>query len=123
MIYSKGFKNIRWAWDYGLNLQKTHNKVWRMFKKAGYKNEDLMVFMICDWKITYEECCNKLDLLKIWNVKVSDCWYDGVVSPNFQCNNWSIEQCKNFRKKCRKHNQMVLFKIDPELKEADVDEM
>lgn len=117
LIHKKGFQRIRWAWDYGFHLQKVHNNIWKMWRKAGYRNEELMVFMICDWKIPYEECCKKLDLLKVWNVKVSDCWFDGVVSPNFQCNFWTLEQCKDFRKKCRKHNQMVLFKIDPEYKQ------
>jgi hypothetical protein len=78
----------------------------------------LSCFIICDWQIPYEDCLKKLDLLKIWGVKVNDCWFDNVVSPNFQCKYWTLEQCKEFRKKCRKHNQMILFGIDPELKEV-----
>jgi len=116
ILWNMGFIKIRWAWDYGFELQKVHNIVWRMLKKAGYKNDKLSIFVLCDWKIPYEECLKKLDLLKVWNVKINDCWFDGVVSPNFQCNYWSLEQCKDFRRKCRKHNQLVLFKIDPEMK-------
>ena len=115
LLKEKGFHTIRWAWDYGFNQQKVHNKVWKMFRKAGFRSEDLSVFILSNWKIPYDECCSKLDLLKVWNVKVCDCCFDGgykTPAAGF----WKDDQIKNFRRKCRKHNQMVLFKIDPELK-------
>lgn len=112
------FVNIRFAWDHTLYHQMKIKDCIKMLLKAGYKPKELSCFIICDWKITYEDCLRKLDLLKIWNVKVNDCWFNNVISPNFQCNHWTLEQCKDFRKKCRKHNQMVLFGIDPELKES-----
>ena len=86
-----------------------------MFVNAGYAPRDLSVFMIVNWKIPYVECCQKLDLLKIWNVKVNDCCWDGgyaIAKPKY----WTPEQIKKFRRMCRKHNQMVRFKIDPEYK-------
>jgi len=110
------FINIRFAWDHTLQHQMKIKDCVSMLLKAGYKSKELSCFIICDWKISYDDCLRKLDLLKIWNIKVNDCWYDNVVSPNFQCNYWTLEQCKDFRKKCRKHNQMILFGIDPELK-------
>ena len=73
LMKQKGFIKVRWAWDYGFELQKIHQKVWRMFKKARFRSEDLSVFMIVNWKISFEECCQKIDLLKVWNVKVNDC--------------------------------------------------
>ena len=112
------FINIRFAWDHTLYHQLKIKDCINMLMKAGYKSKQLSCFIICDWKISYEDCLRKLDLLKIWNVKVNDCWFDNVVSPNFQLNYWTLEQCKDFRRKCRKHNQMVLFGIDPELKKA-----
>ena len=57
--------------------------------------------------------------MKVWNVKVNDCWFDNTVSPNFQLNYWTLAYCKDFRFKCRKHNQLVLFEIDPEIKERN----
>ena len=107
------FHKVRWAWDYSFNSQKKHNKVWKMFKKAGFKSEELSVFILVNWKIPYIDCCKKLDLLKVWNVKVNDCCYDGgykITKPKY----WTIDQIKKFRKMCRKHNQLVRFKIDPE---------
>ena len=47
---------------------------------------------------------------------MSDCWFDGQTSPNIKPLGWNEEQIKDFRKRCRKHNQLVLFGIDPELK-------
>ena len=111
------FIKIRWAWDYGFSQQKVHQKVWRMFKKAGYKSESLSVFILVNWRFSYIECLKKLDLLKVWNVKVNDCCFDGgykQAAMGF----WDPAEIKDFRKRCRKHNQMVLFKIDPELKQS-----
>lgn len=115
LMRQKGFIKVRWAWDYTFSQQKIHQKVWKMFLKAGYKSEELSVFMIVNWKIPYVECCKKLDILKVWNVKVNDCcWDGGYKKAKPVC--WTPEQIKRFRKMCRKHNQLVLFKIDPELK-------
>ena len=116
LMKQKGFIKVIWAWDFSfVSGQKKHQKVWRMFKKAGYKSEELSVFVLVNWKIPYVDCCRKLDLLKIWNVKVNDCCWDGgykLAKPVY----WTPEQIKRFRRACRKHNQMVRFKIDPELK-------
>ena len=115
LLKQKGFIKVRWAWDYNFGQQRIHSKVWRMFKKAGYKSEDLSVFILVNWKIPYIDCVKKLDLLKVWNVKVNDCCFDGgyrIAKPKY----WDIDQIKRFRKMCRKHNQIVNFKIDPEFK-------
>ena len=129
-LHNARFKKIRWAWDYGFSQQKIHQRVWKMFKKAGYRSEDLSVFVLVNWKIPYVDCIKKLDLLKIWNVKVNDCCYDGGYPKNeIDYNNnkrfngkrfWKYPDIKRFgigkNSLRRKHNQMVLFKIDPELK-------
>jgi len=114
-LHASRFKKIRFAWDYEFSNQYTMQKVVKMLRKAGYKGKsDIMIFMVCNWKISYETNLRKLDLLKIWNVQVSDCWYDNQVSPNIKPIDWTEEQIKSFRKKCRKHNQMVTYGIDPE---------
>ena len=115
LMKEKGFIKVRWAWDYSFNDQKKHQKVWRMFKKAGYRSEDLSVFMLVNWKIPYMDCVKKLHLLKVWNVKVNDCCWDGGykrAKPVY----WTPEQIKRFRSACRKHNQLINFGIDPEWK-------
>ena len=114
ILFNSGFIKVRWAWDYTFADQKKHQRVWRMLTKAGYKSETLSCFILVNWKIPYVDCCKKLDLLKVWNVKVNDCCYNGgykLAKPIY----WTPEQIKKYRSMCRKHNQLVGFKIDPEL--------
>lgn len=109
------FKNIRLAWDWGYEDQLDIKVAIKKLLMAGYKPNDLMVFMICNWRIPYKENCQKLDLCKVWNVKVCDCYFDGQISPKIIPIHWSSMEIKDFRKRVRKHNQLVNFKIDPEV--------
>ena len=118
-LHKARFKNIRIAWDFSFGLQIQISKAIKMLLKAGYSNRDLMIFMICNWRTSFEENCMKIDLCKIWNVKVADCYFDNQLSPNIKPIHWSEDQIKSFRKKCRKHNQLVLFRIDPEYKKTE----
>jgi len=109
------FKKIRIAWDWRMEDQYKIRDGIKLLLKAGYRSEDIMIFMICNWKIPYSECSNKLDLCKIWNVKVADCYYDNQLG-NILPIHWSERDIKKFRSRVRKHNQLVGFKIDPEVK-------
>lgn len=111
------FKNIRLAWDHSILLQKEIKTATQNLLNAGYAPRDIMIFMICNWSIHYQDCLFKLDLCKIWNFQVADCYFDNQLSPNIKPIHWTEEQIKDFRKKVRKHNQLVNFRIDPELKE------
>lgn len=111
------FKDCRLAWDWGINQQYKLKDAVDNLLKAGYKPNNITIYMVCNYKIcSYEEQCQKLDLCKVWGVKVVDCWYDNQISPNIIPLHWQDKQIKDFRKKCRKHNQLVNFKIDPEVK-------
>jgi len=83
--------------------------------EAGYKRNDIMVFFICNYRISQRECLLKLDLCKVWNVKVCDCYFDGQVMPHVVPVFWTMSEIKEFRGKVRKHNQLVNFGIDPEV--------
>lgn len=110
------FKNIRLAWDYQYIHQFEIRKALKSLMVAGYRPRDITVFMICNWRISYEECLKKLYLCAIWSVKVADCYFDGQVSPNIEPIGWSADQIQDFRRRVRKHNQLVNFGIDPELR-------
>lgn len=110
------FKKIRLAWDFGYADQFKIRKALKMLMVAGYRPREMTTFMICNWRISYEECLKKLYLCAIWSVKVADCYFDGQVSPNIEPIGWTVEQIKDFRRRVRKHNQLVNFGIDPELK-------
>lgn len=111
----KWIKGIRWAWDYDYNWEnsKKQQKTFLMLRKAGYK--DLSVYVLANWKIPLAQCLAKLDLFKVWNCKVCDCCYDGGYSRAVP-DDWTRDEIDSFRKKCRKHNQLVKSYIDPELK-------
>ncbi len=110
------FKKIRLAWDWFMRDQYKIKDAKDTLLKAGYNQKNIMIFFICNWKIPYDECCRKLDLCKIWGLQVADCYFDNQVSPNIIPLHWTDQQIKSFRKKCRTHNQMVNFGIDPEVK-------
>ena len=115
-LYESRFRNIRLAWDFGFGDQYKIKDAIELLKDAGYKPKMIMIFMICNWQISFEECFKKLYLCAIWNVKVSDCYFDGQTSPNVEPIGWNRYEIKEFRRQTRKHNQMVTFGIDPEVK-------
>jgi hypothetical protein len=108
------FKKVRFAWDWGYKEQFKIKDAINMMLKAGYKRKDISMFMIVNYTISREECEKKLDLLKVWNSKVCDCCFDGGYKycvPEY----WTQKDLTEFRAKCRKHNQLVNFGVDPEL--------
>ena len=119
------FKNIRLAWDWGYKDQKLIKNAIDMLLNAGYKDEEIMVFIICNWKISYEDNLRKMDLCKVWNFQIADCWFDNQVFPKRKEDppikpiHWKFEECIDFRSKVRKHNQLINFRIDPELKPSE----
>jgi len=120
---SKFHKNrlVRLAWDYCFNDQRKIKHAIGLLLDAGFKSTEIMVFMQCNYsRCSYEENLRKLDLCKVWGVKVCDCYFDGQIGSNIKPVFWSKEQITSFRVKCRKHNQLVNFGIDPEIKEAFV---
>lgn len=118
------FQNIRIAWDFSITYQRRIKAALKMLFKAGYKHDEVTVFMICNWKTPYAHNCAKLDLCKVWGVKASDCYFDNQVPPNIKPIYWTKEQIEDFRPRVRKHNQLVRFEIDPELPEnGDLNEI
>lgn len=115
-IKNARFVNIRMAWDWEFKFQYKIKDAIKHLTNVGYTKKDITIFIICNWKIPYEMNCRKLDLCKVWNVKVVDCWFDNQTSPNIQPIHWQSNQIKDFRKRVRKHNQLVNFGIDPEVK-------
>jgi len=109
------FDKIRIAWDWWYKDQFKIKDAIEKLLKASYKRNKIMIFMICNWKIPYEENLKKLDLCKVWNVQVADCYFDNQTGPDFIPLYWTLNQIKDFRHRCRKHNQLVNFKIDPEV--------
>ncbi len=115
VLHNNRFTNIRLAWDFSFALQREIKDTLKMLMKAGYSSKKLTVFMICNWRTPYLENCAKVDLCKVWNVKVADCWFDNQTPPDIKPIHWTDDEINNFRAKVRKHNQLVNFGIDPEV--------
>jgi len=113
------FQNIRLAWDFWYDSQYQIHKAIEMLLRARYESEAITIFMICNWKIPYQENIRKLDLCKVWRVKVADCWFDNQVSPRIKPIHWTAEEISDFRRRVRKHNQLVNFGIDPEISKSE----
>jgi len=107
---------IRLAWDWYYKDQYEIKKAIDLLKKYKWKPFEIMVFMLCNWKISFEENLKKMDLCKVWGVQISDCYFDNQVSPRITPVHWNATEIKTFRRKTRKHNQLVNFKIDPQIK-------
>ena len=115
---SHHFERIRLAWDWWYKDQLKIKDALLILYKAGYNPKDIIIFMICNWNIPYNECVKKMDLCKVWNVKIADCYYDNQINihKRFIPIGWTTVEAYSFRESVRKHNQMVLFKCDPEIK-------
>jgi len=113
------FKRVRLAWDWFYKDQVKIKDALNILYKVGYTSRDIILFMICNHpSISYEENCKKLDVCKVWNVKVADCYYDNQIKifQKFIPIGWTTEEAHSFRRKVRKHNQLVNhYGIDPDV--------
>ena len=114
-LYKNRFRRMRLGWDELYSDQIRIKKAIDKLLKAGYKRHDIMIFMVCNYRVPYEECLLKMDLCKVWNVKIADCYFDGQVMPHVIPMFWSWTEIENFRAKTRRHNQLVNFGIDPQI--------
>lgn len=116
IINNKGrwSKGIRFAWDGGMNHEKLAKDTIELLVNVGYRRNQIMVFVLVNWKIPYDVCIQKLEKLKEWGVKIDDCTWNTTKKEKLPLH-WSKEELVDFRKKCRKHNRLVSFNgYDPE---------
>lgn len=113
----KWIRNIKLAWDRGLKERYKFKDCLNYLYNAGFKRNQISVFMIVNKDIPQYECDLKLDLLKEWNLKINNCCYDGgykVAVPD----GWKQKEIDYFRYKCALHNQNINFGMYPDLKRA-----
>lgn len=103
------FIEIRFAWDYGYDQTYKIKDALNMLIFAGYQPKDIQIFMICNWKTSYDECIKKLDTIKFWGCQVSDCWFDNQKKGEVTPIHWTKEQIEDFGKRCRDHNIMARY--------------
>ena len=106
---------LRIAWDRSIKEQIKIQKALRMLEKAGYNSRNHQVFILANGRISFIECVLKLEFLKVWNVEVADCWYDNQLRGSVKPIYWTQEECNWFGFLCRIHNQLIEYKMYPQL--------
>jgi len=108
------FVKPRIAWDGSIQNYGSVDHALNIFKSVGYRASDTSVFMLTNYKVSFDECLLKLKHLKECGVKINDCCYNCSYDdpiPQY----WTIEEIKDFRRRARKHNQLINFRgYDPQ---------
>jgi len=96
------------AWDRGIDEREHINKAIDLMLEAGYSRRGIQVRMLCNGKVNYSDCIEKLRFLYQKRVMIDDCWFNnqkrGSVKPIY----WTADQCKLFGDSCRANNIAVI---------------
>lgn len=80
LLKQANFQNVRIAWDNSLADAVSVKKQLNLLKKAGYRAEDIYIFMIYNYETPYEDMIKKLNYCKRWGVQIADCRYRPLAS-------------------------------------------
>ncbi len=96
------------AWDREYDEADEIDSAIRMMINVGYARRGIQLRMLCNAKIGYNECMNKLWFLYRQGVMIDDCWYNnqkrGTAKPVY----WKAEEIKMFGDSCRANNVCVM---------------
>jgi len=96
---------LRIAWDRGLKEQHIFKIMINMLKTVGYKQ--IQIFMLVNGKISFNECVEKLKILKELRIEIADCWYNNQKRGSIKAIYWKQWECDLFGKLCRSHNVAI----------------
>lgn len=118
MLKEAGFRYPRIAWDWRYRDYPGIERQVSILKDAGYRPDDIYVFMLYNWDIPFEELEQKRLKCWEWRVQIADCRYrpldqlydhfdpkkeqtsaDYYIHPE-----WSDRLIKQFRGNVRKQN-------------------
>ncbi len=120
------FVSPRIAWDGRYESWPEVKRAVEMLEEAGYKRKDIYVFMIYDFKLSYEEMKQKLEACRRWGVRVIDCRYrpldctEDNYRPGPKAQNedeyyihegWTDSQVRRFRRGVRRQNIAILLDL------------
>lgn len=113
------FRNIRIAWDDSYT-KKSFYRVYdgiKMLKKAGYKAEDMLCFILSNYYVSLRECMYKSTVLLYHHIKVCNCRYrKNYLDPKIYPEHWTMTEIEYFKQMCRFPNQLIMFGgHDPEI--------
>lgn len=121
MLKEAHFIYPRVAWDGDMAQERTTGKAIRALVNAGYRAQDISVYMLYNHQHPFDVLCEKLRCCRRWSVQIADCRYrplnavyDGY-EPNAGKNgqkgdeyyihpNWTDGQIREFRRLVRRQN-------------------
>jgi hypothetical protein len=118
LLKKAGFINPRIAWDWGFSYYKEIKSQIDVLKDAGYRNNEIYVFMVYNWDLPFKEMEKKRVKCWEWKVQIADCRFRPLdqVFDNYDPRkvqtdkdyfihkNWSDQEVKQFRRNVRRHN-------------------
>jgi len=113
------FKNIRFAWDDSYT-KKSYYKVLdgiKMLTNAGYKQKDLICYILSNYYVSLKECLLKGKLMLYNHIPICNCVYrKNYLDPKIYPKHWSNDEIEYFKEFCRENNQIIKFNgFDPEI--------
>ncbi len=117
------FVNPRIAWDSSFEEWNKIEKQINILRKAGYKSNEIAIFMIYNWDYTFEKMELKRKKCFEWGVQIADCRnrpltqefdnYNGHIKQTnedyyiHESKGWTDSNIKRFRKNVRRQNICV----------------
>ena len=96
------------AWDRGYDEKDRLKMAIDMMLKVGYSRRGIQVRMLCNGKISYEECMKKLAFLYEQKVMIDDCWYNNQKRGSAKPIYWTQKEIDDFGESCRPNNVAVM---------------
>lgn len=126
ILKKAGFRYPRIAWDWEYDVYPFIEKQIEVLMDAGYRSKDLYIFMLYNWKISFEEMEKKRRKCWEWKVQIVDCrfrplkqTFDYYDPKKHQSNRdyfihpyWTDEKVKKFRSNVRKQNICIRQDVD-----------
>ena len=128
-LFKAGFKNVKIAWDGPLKQHKSIERQIIILEEAGFKRNEIGVFMIYNANLSYEEMEKKRIKCVEWGVQVVGCRYIHLNQPYDNYNplkenqtnedyfineetGWTDLMNKKFKRNIRYGNICVRYKFD-----------
>lgn len=128
LLKKANFQNVRIAWDNSVRGYRSIKKQIDILISAGYRPQDIAIFMIYNYESSYEELLKKLTKCREWGVQINDCRYRplNVVYDNYNPSKhrkgqtskdyyihkkggWTDSKIRSFRRQIRQHNIWVRY--------------
>ena len=126
MLKEAGFQNPRMAWDWGYEQHESIKNQIDLLINAGYKSNQVYVFVIYNWDTPFEEMEQKRIKCFKWKVQIADCryrpldqmfdYYNGRIQNQTNADyhiheeaGWTDALVKQYRRNIREQNICVRY--------------